>query len=87
VGSPENAALSEEEGDELPHARGPVEIGVEDTGLQTGTGKGGVEGLLENVEKGKKDAEANAAVEVEAMDVDKPASEEKKKEEDVEVEE
>jgi hypothetical protein len=71
VGSPENAALSEEEGEEVPHARGPEEIGVEDTGLQTG-GKGGVEGLLESADK----ANAEAAGSADTMDVDKPASEE-----------
>ena len=38
-----SAALSADGDDEIPHARGPPEIGVEDTGPLTGTG--GVAGL------------------------------------------
>jgi hypothetical protein len=75
VGSPENAALSEEE-EEVPHARGPDEIGVEDTGLQTG--KGGVEGILENAEKALTGATEGES-EGEAMDVDKPEEVEEEK--------
>jgi len=40
--SPESAALTSD--DEMPHARGPDEIGVEDTGPDTGIG--GVAGIL-----------------------------------------
>jgi PPP4R2 len=52
------------EGREVPHARGPEEIGVEDTGLQTG--HGGVEGLREGSDRRSSDSPAERGQQEEA---------------------
>jgi hypothetical protein len=63
--------------EEVPHARGPEEIGVEDTGPQTGTG--GVAGILRSSEakstkssvtREKKDSTTGEPEDGSAMDVD-----------------
>jgi hypothetical protein len=45
--------------DEIPHARGPEEIGIEDTGPQTG--QGGVSGIIARTDRDTNDPVDNAA--------------------------
>lgn len=89
VADAEITGESAEESEEVPHARGPEEIGVEDTGPQTGTG--GVAGLLKTNETtsisstdpkhDKKDEKVEEEKEDDAdtkMEVDEPAGEKDK---------
>jgi hypothetical protein len=65
---PEASAAGDEE---VPHARGPPEIGIADTGLQTG--RGGVAGILSSMEEAGSSQEGQgerANAEDSNMDVD-----------------